>query len=164
MKYKLRLLFLALFVCLGVTAEAADFSLLSSGVVPVIQQTTTEQPQQTRFTLIKPTVTRVSKVSTSSTTTESNRFTLTAKSQTVVLLNPPGLPELKLRKGTEQLEVKWNEDELLQGFILEYSTSVNGRPWTQVDVELTPTGRQHKVMPSQQTGTRFYRLRKQPAQ
>lgn len=141
--------------------EAADFSLLSSSVTPVVQQAVPGQPEQTRFTLIKPIVSRVSKATTTPTQTEPSRFTLAAKSETVVVMNPPGLPELKLHKGATDLNIEWAEDELLNGFILEYSTSVKSGVWTRVDIELTATGRRHKVAPSQQqTGTRFYRLRK----
>ena len=139
-----------------VSAYAADFSLLSSSVTPVVKSGS--QTAQSRFSLVNPTVTRVQKLDATS-APQPGRFTLTAKIGTVVLVNQKGLPELKMKRQPGQLEIDWEEDELLPGFILESSTTLKGSPWIPVEVELTSEGRRHK--PAHTTGIRFYRLRKQ---
>ena len=136
--------------------HAADFSLLSSSVTPVVKSGS--QTAQSRFSLVNPTVTRVQKLDATS-APQPGRFTLTAKIGTVVLVNQKGLPELKMKRQPGQLEIDWEEDELLPGFILESSTTLKGSPWIPVEVELTSEGRRHK--PAHTTGIRFYRLRKQ---
>jgi hypothetical protein len=153
MKSALTLLLIAAFMA---STKAADFSLLSSSVTPVVKAGS--QTAQSRFSLVNPTVTSVQKLDVTS-APQPGRFTLTAKIGTVVLVNKKGLPELKLKRQPGQLEIDWEEDELLPGFILESSTALKGSPWIPVEVELTAEGRRHK--PAHSTGIRFYRLRKQ---
>lgn len=143
------------FLCFQVLG--ADFTLLSSSITPVVQQAGTGQ---SRFTLVKPVISRL--YGTTEPQSQTNRFTLIAKSQTVVVMNPPGLPKLKLLKGETDLDIEWSEDELLQVFTLEYADSISAESWNPAPVELTPTGRRHKVTSPARAGTRFYRLRKLP--
>lgn len=134
---------------------AADFKLIATS----IQSSSTGSPTNAtpRFTLTQAHLAPVVASAPSSGT----RFALQSQAGAVVLVQQPGLPQLRLQSRGADLELDWDEPILLLGLILESSAAAARGLWQTEATEITPTGRRYLVRPSTPgASTRFYRLRK----
>lgn len=135
---------------------AADFSLLSSRTVPLLQLPDSS-PESPRFTLATAKITSPPE---SPATQPDPRFSLQSLAGQTIVLNTPDLPKINIANTSEGVELFWEEPETLSGFVLEVSTSLTGGTWNPLSVELTPTGRKHRISKQNLTGVRFFRIRK----
>lgn len=134
---------------------AADFQLLSGGVVSAPAQSATNS--QGGFSLNQPKLAPIVPIVPSA----DGRFTLRASAGQIVVVQSPALPQLLLQPQSGGWTLTWSDLPLIDNLILESSSAHVGLPWQAVDCEITATGRRTLITAPLLAGhVRFYRLRK----
>ena len=89
-----------------------------------------------------------------------NRFSITSKVGSTIVVNEPGLPRIRLKSKQGRFTLEWDEQELTPVLLLEYTASLKNPVWLPAPVQQTPTGKHHEVPVTSERTFRFYRLRK----